>query len=130
MPWSMPSLGDRVMPPQMFAARWKALDKSERSWVREAAYEGRYDSDPLVRELIAAFAWRELRRQPVMWTGYVASVMVAMFGLLFLEVSVAPLVASAGMPALQMFHSRRLAVALMKNAASVEAQPARADGDE
>lgn len=62
LPWSMPALGDTVMPADELASRWKSLDKRERTWVRKAAYEGRSDSDPAVRQLVASFAWRELRR--------------------------------------------------------------------
>ena len=115
LPWHVPSMGERLVDPDEFASRWKSLDKQERSWVRQAAYEGRTDADPRLRELIAAFAWHELRRQPIMWTAYVAFLMVVTFGLIFADVSVAPLVPSAGMPALHMFHSRRLAAALAKN---------------
>ena len=115
LPWQLPSMGKRVLTPDEFASRWTSLDKRERRWVREAAYEGRTDADPELRQLIAAFAWRELRRQPVMWTAFVAFLTVATFGLVFADASVAPLVPSAGMPALHMFHSRRLAAALAKN---------------
>jgi hypothetical protein len=114
------SLTGRVLTGEEFKRRWDALDKTEQQWVMEAAARGRHEPTPQARALIAGYAWRELNRMPWVWTAFVVGVVLFAIVLTFANAPIAALVVIAGMPAVQMFHLRRLAAALAHNVSAPE----------
>lgn len=116
--FSLPSLDGRVMPEEEFQRRWKAMDREERQWLREAGLRARREAEPELRLLVAAYVWRELRRLPSYYGGVVAAAVVVHFVLLLAGrpeggATMVILIAISGVFGL--VQTRRLAAALALN---------------
>jgi hypothetical protein len=114
--WWKPDLAPRVLGAEEWRRRWRQLDRKERAWVREAALRPERHAEPGIQQLVAAYAWWQMRTlERVAWGSFLTvGVIVIMLALAGRQVATLPLIAVT-FPLIAVRQQRRLAASLALN---------------